>query len=458
MKNGNFMEQRIVVLGLGREGKALAKFLSHKGARVTVSDLKSPEDLSQEIAELEEMQVHFVMGGHPETLLEGADAVYVSPGVPRDIPFLKEAFRRGVRLESETRLFFSLCRAPIIGITGSSGKTTTTSLVGEMLKASGKEIYVGGNIGAPLLEKVEEISPRAWVVLELSSFQLENLETSPEIACILNITPNHLDRHHTMEAYLAAKLNILRYQNSVDTAILGWDNPTTRGLREECRGRVLFFSRQRIPNGGAFVHQDQIILRQDGQEDAISPLSAVRLLGEHNLQNVLAACAIASAAGADITAMAQTISTFTGLEHRLEPVRELGGVKYYNDSIATAPERTIAALRSFSQPNILLAGGREKHLPLQELANIITENVRVLILFGEAARLIGNAVDEAKKNNRTEKPELVYAQDLARAVDIARKAARPGEIVLLSPACASFDTYRDFEERGRHFKSLVVAL
>ncbi|MBI2845561.1 MAG: UDP-N-acetylmuramoyl-L-alanine--D-glutamate ligase [Chloroflexi bacterium] len=458
MGKNQFSGQKVLILGLGREGKALARFLSKKGAMITISDLKSKEELTPEIQELNGTQVDYALGGHPENLLDGKDTVFVSPGVSRDIPILKEAQRRGTPLASETRLFFSLCRAPIIGITGSSGKTTTTALVGEMLKASGKEVYIGGNIGTPLLEKVEGIPSRGWVVLELSSFQLENLDTSPEIAAVLNITPNHLDRHHTMEAYIAAKLNILRYQNTIDTAVLGWDNPTVRGLREDCRGRVLFFGLKKMPNGGSFVRDGNIILRLDGQEEETSPLSAVQLRGVHNLQNILAATAIARAAGAEVQAIAQTIRTFTGLEHRLELVREIGGVAYYNDSIATTPERSIAALNSFSEPILLLAGGREKHLPLQHWASLTTEKVRILFLFGEAAPLIGQAVEEAKTNNRVSQPEIRYVTGLESAVEEVHRLSRPGEIVLLSPACASFDMYRDFEERGRHFKSMVWGL
>lgn len=458
MKQTEFSGQKILILGLGREGKALARFLSRKGAEVTISDLKTKEALSQEVAELDGITAGYALGGHPEGLLDGTDTVYVSPGVPPDIPILKEARRRGTPLGSETRLFFSLCRAPIIGITGSSGKTTTTALVGEMLMASGKEAYIGGNIGTPLLERVEEISPRAWVVLELSSFQLENLDTSPEIAAVLNITPNHLDRHHTMEAYITAKLNILRYQNTIDTAILGWDNPTVRGLREDCRGRVLFFGLKKMPNGGGFVREGEIALRLDGQEEEVCAVSEVQLLGEHNLQNMLAACTIASAAGADVPAMAHTVKNFTTLEHRLELVREIAGVGYYNDSIATTPERSIAALRSFTQPVILLAGGREKHLPLQAWASIVSEKVRVLLLFGEAAPLLGQAAKETWQVNPSPQPEIRYVKDLPEAVYTAQQVSQPGEVVLLSPACASFDMYRDFEGRGRHFKSLVKAL
>lgn len=458
MRNSEFYGQKVLILGLGREGKSLARFLSRKGAEVTISDLKNKESLSREINELDGIEARYALEGHPESLLQETDKVYVSPGVPPDIPILKEARRRGTPLGSETRLFFSLCRAPIIGITGSSGKTTTTALVGEMLKAGGKKVYVGGNIGTPLLEIAEEIPSPAWVVLELSSFQLEDLDTSPEIAAVLNITPNHLDRHHTMEAYIAAKLNILHFQNTIDTAVLGWDNPTVRGLREDCRGRVLFFGLKKMPNGGGFAREGRIILRRDGEEEEVCAVSEVRLRGEHNLQNVLAAATIASAAGGEIPAISQTIKAFTALEHRLELVREIDGVLYHNDSIATTPERTIAALNSFPELIILLAGGREKHLPLQGLATLITEKVRVLFLFGEAAQLIGQAVEEAKKINRLPQPEIRYVQDLEQAVKEAHHLARRGEVVLLSPACASFDLYRDFEERGRHFKALVQGL
>lgn len=449
--------QKISIIGLGREGMALARFLAQQGANVTVSDLKSREELAENIEGLSEFLIRFELGEHPQSLLD-ADVIYVSPGVSQDIPLLMEARKKGIPISSETRLVFSLCRAPIIGITGSSGKTTTVTLVGQILERAGRETWVGGNIGSPLIEHVEEMGPEAIVVTELSSFQLENLDRSPHIACVLNITPNHLDRHNSMEAYRDAKSNILRYQGEDDYTILNRDDPLSYALLPQCRGQILLFSRQEEVEKGAFVREDRIILRWIDEKE-VCKRGDIRLLGDHNLENVLAACAISAAAGAPTEAMAEVCTTFTGVEHRLELVREVAGVSYYNDSIATSPERTIAALRSFDQPIVLLAGGRGKSLPFQDLANLIVQKVRYLILFGEEAEAIEDAVREAEgRAGVAGRPIIEDVGSLEEAVGLAAQVTQPGDIVLLSPACTSFDLYRDFAERGEHFKDLVGEL
>ncbi|MGB5931576.1 MAG: UDP-N-acetylmuramoyl-L-alanine--D-glutamate ligase [Anaerolineae bacterium] len=449
--------RKVFIIGLGREGMALARFLAQRGAAVTVSDLKTREELAERIEGLSGFLIRFELGGHPQSLLD-ADVIYVSPGVPQDIPLLVEARKRGISISSETRLFFSLCPAPIIGITGSSGKTTTATLVGQIVERAGRHTWVGGNIGSPLIEFVEEIRPEAIVVTELSSFQLENLDRSPHIACVLNITPNHLDRHKTMEAYRAAKLNILRYQGRNDYAILNRDDPATHALLPECQGRTLLFSRLEEVEEGAFIREGRIIVRWAG-EKKVCERGDIRLLGDHNLENVLAACAISAAAGAPTEAMAEVCTTFAGVEHRLELVREVAGVSYYNDSIATSPGRAIAALRSFDQPIVLLAGGRGKGLPFKELAELIVQKVRYLILFGEEARAIEEAVREAgKRAGVAETPLIKDLGDLEEAVNLAAQAGQPGDVVLLSPACTSFDLYDDFAKRGEHFKDLVGKL
>lgn len=445
-----FRGRDVAILGLGREGLALARFLAQKGTEVTVSDLKSAEELAGPIAELKGLPVRYLLGGHPAELLE-AEAIFVSPGVPLEIPILVEARRRGIPLESETRLFFSLCPAPIAAITGSSGKSTTTALVGEMLKASGFRTFVGGNIGSPLTPYLGEIGPEDQVVMELSSFQLEMLEVSPHIAAVLNITPNHLDRHPSMEAYIQAKSHILRYQRPQDWAILGRDDPNAYRLRQLCRGRLVTFGLEDGGEEGSFLCGKDIALRLGGQEEVICAQADIRLQGQHNLLNVLAAGAVARLAGASRPAIAAAIASFTGLPHRLELVRELRGVRYYDDSIATSPERTIAALQSFPEPIVLLAGGRDKHLPMEEMAQLIRERVRQLILFGEAAEKIERVVGGPP-------PELARVSGMEEAVHLAAQKARPGEVVLLAPACTSFDMYPDFAARGEHFKELVNGL
>jgi len=421
---------------------------------VTVSDVKDEGQLSNALASLAGLPIRYLLGGHPEGVLD-ADVIFVSPGVPREVPILAEARRRGMELSSETALFFELCPAPIVGITGSSGKTTTTSLVGEMMKAQGLQTYVGGNIGAPLIELVGQIRSDDVVVMELSSFQLENLERSPHIAAVLNLSPNHLDRHPSMDAYVAAKKNILNYQSADDFAILNADQEATRGLADICAGSALFFSRLRQVDQGAFVDEGQITVRKEGQEQRICHVSDVQLRGPHNQENVLAACAIAAALGVESQAMRAAVLGFRGVEHRLEPVGEIDGVRYFDDSIATSPDRTMAALNSFSEPIVLLAGGREKHLPLEPLARVILSKVKALVLFGEAAPLLEKAVHDAQAEKPATNLSILRSRDMSEAVDLAARVAEQGDVVLLSPACASFDMYSDYAQRGDHFQSLV---
>jgi UDP-N-acetylmuramoylalanine--D-glutamate ligase len=452
-----YENQRVAIIGLGREGTALAKFLSGHGARVTVTDMKGKEALGDRINELRALPIRYLLGGHPDELLD-TDIIFVSPGVPQDIPILLEARRRGVGISSETSLFFSLCRAPIIGITGSSGKTTTTSLVGEIMRAAGFRTFVGGNIGSPLIGVVEDIGPLDKVVMELSSFQLEVLGQSPHIAAILNLSPDHLDRHQSVDDYVNAKTNILRFQQEDDYAVLNADQPLTRQLVEECRGHTILFSREHQVSTGAFLDREHIVVRWNGNEWQICRTSELQLPGAHNVENALAACAIAVAAGAHAEAMQAGLASFKGVEHRLELVAEVDGVRYYDDSIATSPQRAVAALNSFSEPIILLAGGREKHLPLGELTQLIVKKAKVLILFGEAAPVLEEAVTDVLRDKGTTDLPIMHASDLAQAVQTAHRMSEAGDVVLLSPAFTSFDMYRDFAERGDHFKALVQEL
>jgi UDP-N-acetylmuramoylalanine--D-glutamate ligase len=474
----DFTGSQTLVVGLAREGTALACFLARHGARVTVTDMKPADALADSLAALAGLPLALALGGHPLELLDTAGIVFVSPGVPLEIPFLEEARRRGTPLSNETRLFTRLCPAPVIGITGSSGKTTTTALVGEMLRAGGQRAWVGGNIGRPLIGHVGEIAPSDAVVMELSSFQLEFFGAwpgaqrqgsvlfdprgwSPQIAAITNITPNHLDRHPTMEAYVAAKAHILTEQGPGDVAVLNLDDAVTRQMGQEIadsRRRVVWFSLEpgRGVKEGAFLRGRELVLRLAGREAVVCRAEEVKLIGRHNLANLLTACALAGVAGAPAEAMSRVATTFAGVEHRLELVCERGGVRWYNDSIATSPERTAAALRAFAAPVVLLAGGRDKHLPWGEMAALTQRKVRHLILFGEAAGLIERAMQEASKAGQV--CEIHQAGTLEGAVELAARLARPGDVVLLSPGGTSFDAYRDFVARGEHFRELVKAL
>ena len=458
-----FEGKRATIIGLAREGTALARFLAEQGAIVTVSDLKNEKELQENITKLKAFPIRFVFGGHPGEILNQTDVLFLSPGVPLEAPIVVKARRQGIPISSETNLFTELCPAPIIGITGSSGKTTTVSLVGQMLKASGFRTWVGGNIGQPLIGHLEEIGPTNKVVMELSSFQLEIMEWSPPIAAILNITPNHLDRHSSMEAYAEAKINILRFQQPGDVAVLGYDLQITnlKSQISNLQSRIVSFSLKEEVEQGAFLRDGEIILRLGYTEQRICSADEIKLLGRHNLENVLAACTIAAVAGASRQAMADVATSFEGVEHRLELVQELGGVRYYNDSIATSPERTVAALRSFDQPIVLLAGGRDKHLPWDEMARLTLEKVRRLVLFGEAAPIIEEAIRVSRFAFRVSRDleEFVHrCQTLDEAVEAAAREAQPGDVVLLAPGGTSFDAFSDFAERGERFRELVKAL
>ena len=460
--------KRIVVLGLARQGTALARYLVQAGAEVTVSDLQGKKALADRLAELAGLPIRYVLGEHPLSLLKRADLVCLSGGVPLDAPIVVEARRRGISLSNDAQLFLERCPAPLIGITGSAGKTTTTALVGEMCRAGGRRTWVGGNIGNPLIADLDEIRPDDWAVMELSSFQLEVMTISPHVAAVLNVTSNHLDRHATMEEYLAAKRTIVAHQKPEDFALLGYDDANARSLALDTAAHLLWFSGGAEVEEGAFKTNGELILRlgaalslsKGGADCAICDASEVRLRGRHNLLNVLAACALAGVAGVPVEAMRQVATTFPGVEHRLEWVREWNGVQWYDDSIATAPERSLAALRSFDEPLVLLAGGRDKKLPWDEFAQETVQRVRHLITFGEAGPMIAQVVQSyilhAPFSILLE--GITQVETLEEAVAAAARLARPGDVVLLSPGGTSFDAFRDFAARGDRFKELVRGL
>ena len=435
----------------------MVRFLVRAGAEVTVSDLRDEAALADRMEELAGLPVRYVLGEHPPGLLDQADLLCLSGGVPVDVPIVAEARRRGIPLSNDAQVFLARCPAPVIGITGSAGKTTTTALVGEMCRAAsaGRSVsartWVGGNIGNPLIADLDEIKPDDWVVMELSSFQLEIMTVSPHVAAVLNITPNHLDRHGTMEAYIGAKRNIVAHQGKDDFALLGYDDANARALALETAARLVWFSGGAEVEAGAFRTNGELTLRLGGEDRAICQTADVRLLGRHNLLNVLAACALAGVAGAPVEVMGQVATTFAGVEHRLELVCEVDGVRWYDDSIATAPERSLAALRSFEQPILLLAGGRDKKLPWGEFADEAARRVRHLVTFGEAGPMVARVVGE--RRGRLE--GITQVETLEEAVEAAARLARPGDVVLLSPGGTSFDAFRDFAERGDRFKELV---
>jgi UDP-N-acetylmuramoylalanine--D-glutamate ligase len=423
--------------------------------------------------ELDDLPIRYVLGEHPLSLLDGCDLFCTSGGVPVNLPVVQEAARRGIPLSNDAQEFMRRCPAPIVGITGSAGKTTTTTLVGKILAETGFTTWVGGNIGNPLINDLPEMQPTDRVVMELSSFQLELMQVSPQIAGVLNITPNHLDRHKTMEAYIAAKANIVTHQGVGDIAILGYDEPNARALAELTQAEVRYFSgtaqvgKTSLVNNGiqfrAFLQENTLVLQHAEGQSVVCERRDLRLRGLHNAINALAAIALTDAAGADVPAMERVLTTFAGVEHRLEEVRRVNGALWINDSIATAPERVLAALQSFDEPLILLAGGRDKDLPWEAFSRAVIQRVRTLVLFGEAAALIGGHVEAALAEARAKHQAVgletvVAAGTLENAVQIAAQYAQPGDAVLLSPGGTSFDAFRDFAERGERFRELVMAL
>lgn len=465
----------VLVVGFAREGHAVARFLAERGANVTITDSQPAYKLENRIEPLEKLGITFRLGEHPNSLLtpKHVDFLVVSPGVPLNIPFLQKARSLRLPLTTESRLFCQRCPAPITGISGSSGKTTTTTLVGKMLEASGYTAHVGGNIGQPLISRLAEVKAQDRVVMELSSFQLEyyhadlNLGAnippefaplfegwSPTVGALLNITPNHLDRHKTMAAYTRAKRSLVDYLGSKQIAVMGLDNPITRQIGQALPSAVRWFSRETEVTSGAMLKGDTITLVEGGVATPVCSVTDLKLRGEHNQANVLAACAIAGAMGASVEGMAAVASTFTGVAHRLELVAQKNGVSYINDSIATSPERLNAALNAFTEPIILLAGGKDKDLPWDETARLILRKTKCAILFGHAKTLIATAIEKERgaENDLT----VEICDTLDEAVSRAEELAQPGDVVLLSPGGTSYDAYPDFAARGEHFRQLVM--
>lgn len=450
----------VVIVGLARQGKALASHFSQKGARVVVTDLKPESALAEAKDELEGMSVEFALGGHPIEILEGADLVCLSGGVPADIPLVVAARSRGIPLSNDSQVFLEACPAVSIGITGSAGKSTTTALVGRIAAAAfhpqDRRAWVGGNIGRPLLHDLAEMRARDFAVLELSSFQLELMTRSPNVGAVLNIFPDHLDRHTGMRAYAAAKARVLDFQGEDDVAVLNHSDLESWNLRRRVRGRLLSFGHESPPQGyGAFLQGGEIRLAQAGRQTSVCPVGALRLPGEHNALNAAAACAVGLAVGVGAGAMRAAIEAFEGLPHRLEFIRSVGGVDWYNDSIATSPARAMAAMRSFERRLIVLAGGRDKGLPWQGFAQTAAERAEHVVLFGEAAGVIEQALEQ-RGPRRTFKIHRVDSLD--GAVSKAAELATPGDVVLLAPGGTSFDAFVDFEARGERFKELVEGL
>ena len=443
--------KRVLVVGLGKSGVASALFLKAKGAHVTVSDAKSEDQLSESIPVLLDHGIAVETGGHGERTFHGQDLIVVSPGVPVDAPPLVQARALGETVIGEIELAAQFFPGAIIGITGSNGKTTTTTLAGEIIAAGGFPTIVGGNIGTPAISLVEGATPDSVAVLEVSSFQLETIQTfRPKVAVVLNVTPDHLDRHRTFAAYVDAKARIFENQQATDFAVLNTDDPTCAELSGRTRARVFWFSRKSEVNQGAYMRDGQIFFRDSKAQSEIMPISEIPLKGAHNLENVLAAISVGAVMGCKPEAMRRAVRNFKAVEHRLEYVATIRGVEYYNDSKATNVDATIKALESFPANIHIILGGKDKGSDYSVLKDLLRQRSKRVYTIGAAAEKIESQIEGAA--------EIVHAETLEGAVKRIASTAQAGDIVLLAPACASFDQFQNYEDRGRVFKQLVQAL
>ncbi len=451
--------KKVAFIGAGVSHKRCIEQFVEMGADVTLCDQKaSLEDFGDYADTLRRLNVRLSLGKQYTDGFRGQDIIMRTPGYEYYKPALQDAIRAGTMVTSEVELFFEFCPCEIVAVTGSDGKTTTTTLIAKMFEAAGRKVFLGGNIGAALLPQLADVTPDAVAVVELSSFQLISMRRSPKVAVVTNVTPNHLDHHKDMQEYIDAKRNILLWQVPPCRAVLGYENDITRGMASDCKGEQVWFTRLHDTDHGAFLRKedDTLCYAENGVVTPVLPRKEVKLRGLHNVENLLAA--IAAVWGrVPVEAMRRVGSTFTGVEHRIEPVRMLDGVQYYNDSIASSPTRTIAGLRSFDQKIILIAGGYDKKIPYEPLAPEILAHVKVLVLMGATGPRIEKAVREHPDFAASDLV-ILHAESMEQAVELARQSAHPGDIVSLSPASASFDLYPNFEVRGRDYKRIVNAL
>ena len=450
--------KKVAFIGAGVSHKTLIEEFVELGAKVTLCDRKESVEQFGDYAEtIRRLGIGLSLGEHYMDGFKGQDIILRTPGFEFYQKPLQDAIAAGTMVTSEVELFFDFCPCEIVAVTGSDGKTTTTTLISEFFKAAGRRVHLGGNIGAALLPMLPDVRPDDVAVVELSSFQLISMRKSPKVAVVTNVTPNHLDHHKDMQEYIDAKRNILLYQNTSCRAVLGYENEVSRSMQSDCKGEQVWFTRLRETDNGAFLRSDGMLCM--AEKGTVTPFLAqkdVKLRGLHNIENLLAAAA-AVWGRVPVEAIQKVGSSFTGVEHRIEPVRVLDGVTYYNDSIASSPTRTIAGLRSFDQKIILIAGGYDKKIPYEPLAPEILAHVKVLVLMGATGPRIEQAV-RALPEFAQSGLQARHAHPTAQAVALARSAAKPGDVVSLSPASASFDLYPNFEVRGRHYKQIVHSL
>lgn len=451
----NLMTKRVALIGMGVSHYELIKLFLSKGINVTVLDKNRLDETDTEHYEkLLSKGAKFIMGEDYLNDLCNFDVIYRTPGMYYNHPKLIKAREAGVVITSEMESFFELCPCKIYAVTGSDGKTTTTTLISEFLKAEGFKVWLGGNIGKALLPRIESVSESDVAVVELSSFQLISMRSSPDVAVITNIAPNHLDVHGTMEEYVQSKCNILDHQSAFSRTVLNLDNEDTFNLRNHVRGSLSLFSRREAVHVGAFLDDSGNLCCSDGRKvTTIINYKDIKIPGWHNVENYL--CAISAVWGeVSVESIRKVARNFGGVEHRIEFVREIDGVRYYNDSIASNPTRVIAGLKAFDKKMIIIAGGYDKLIPFEPLAEPVNKHVKLLILMGVTADKIEKAVTDYPLYDPDEL-KILRASSMEEAVALARENSKPGDIVSLSPACASFDMYKNFEVRGKHFKSIV---
>lgn len=443
------MSKKVLVIGAARSGLAGAAFLAEHGDQVVLTDMKQIE----EVDNLRARGVSFVFGQQPDVAAIQPDEIIISPGVPLTIPPVRYASANQIPVIGELELAYRHCQAPFIAITGTNGKTTTTTLTGELLKRTGRQIFVGGNIGVPLISYVEQLSPEDRVVAEVSSFQLETTETfRPHLALMLNLTPDHLDRHGDMAGYLAAKAKIFANQKESDYLVLNYDDETLRCLEAQSKGKVIFFSQRHKLEEGVYLQEEQVMLTLAGKTEVICRADEIAIKGRHNLENAMGAIALAYLSGVAPSDIREVLMTFPGVEHRLEPVRTRNGVLYINDSKGTNPDSTIKALETYENPIVIILGGKNKGVSFAELAALVKQRVKKAVVLGQAKPELVEALEAADFH------DYVTCDTFANAVHTAAELAEPGDVVLLSPACTSWDMFSSYEERGKVFKELVQAL
>lgn len=440
---------KVLVIGAARSGLAAAEFLAKQGENVVLTDLKRVEDTDA----LENLGIQTLLGEQPDVAAIQPDYILMSPGVPLSIPPVVYAKAHDIPVIGELELAYRNCKAPFVAITGTNGKTTTTTLTGELLKKTEKQVFVGGNIGVPIISYVADLQKDDVVVAEVSSFQLETTDSfCPHLALILNLTPDHLDRHGDMAGYLAAKAKIFANQKDSDYLVLNYDDETLRGLESQSRGKVIFFSQQHKLEEGVYLDGEEIILAWEGKKISICTVDEIAIKGRHNLENAMGAITLAYLSGVTPEKIREVLTTFPGVEHRLEPVRTLRGVLYINDSKGTNPDSTIKALEAYDRPIVIILGGKNKGVPFTELASVVKQRAKKAVVLGQAKPELIEALESVDFHN------YVTADTFTEGVTTAAQLAESGDIVLLSPACTSWDMFRSYEERGKLFKEIVAAL